>query len=62
MSVSAAYIVGPLVGGKLADPPSFHGSTMRRRSGRFALLVITTVSTAGFLGRPTDPRPQIGEL
>ena len=47
MSVSAAYIVGPLIGGKLADPkivPWFNYATPFWAV--FVLLMITTLSTA----------------
>jgi DHA1 family tetracycline resistance protein-like MFS transporter len=47
MSVSAAYIIGPLVGGKLADPeivPWFNDATPF--AAVLLLLVITTAATA----------------
>ncbi len=55
MSVSAAYIAGPLVGGKLADPslvPWFNYATPFWMA--FLLLAITTVATAA-LFRETNP-------
>ncbi len=55
MSVSLAYIVGPLVGGKLADPqlaPWFSYATPFWCV--FALLVVTAVATAVFF-RETNP-------
>ncbi len=55
MSVSAAYIVGPLVGGKLADPelvPWFNDATPFWAV--LLLLVITTAATA-VLFRETNP-------
>jgi len=55
MSVSAAYIVGPLVGGKLADPtlvPWFNYATPFWMA--FILLVLTTLATAVFF-RETHP-------
>ncbi len=58
MSVSSAYIVGPLVGGKLADPaivPWFNYATPFW--GAFFLLVLITVATTGFF-RETHPAGQ----
>jgi MFS family permease len=55
MSVSAAYIIGPLVGGKLADPklvPWFNDATPF--GPVLLLLVITTAATAA-LFRETNP-------
>ena len=55
MSVSAAYIVGPLVGGKLADPallPWFNYATPFWMA--FLLLALTTAATA-VLFRETHP-------
>ena len=55
MSVSAAYIVGPLVGGKLADPqlvPWFSYATPFWMA--FGLLALTTIANAIFF-RETHP-------
>jgi MFS family permease len=55
MSVSLAYIIGPLVGGKLADPtlvPWFSDATPFEAV--LLLLVITTIATAA-LFRETNP-------
>jgi MFS family permease len=55
MTVSAAYIIGPLVGGKLADPklvPWFNDATPF--GAVLLLLVITTAATAA-LFRETNP-------
>ncbi|HKV56428.1 MAG TPA: MFS transporter [Candidatus Binataceae bacterium] len=56
MSVSAAYIVGPLVGGKLADPqivPWFNYATPFWAV--FVLLVLTALSTAAIYHETRTP-------
>ena len=58
MSVSAAYIIGPLVGGKLADPgivPWFNYATPFWTV--FFLLVLTTAATAAFFRETHPPVP-----
>ncbi len=62
MSVSAAYIIGPLVGGKLADPqlvPWFSYATPFWMV--FLLLIATTAATAIFFRetRPPDERTAV---
>jgi DHA1 family tetracycline resistance protein-like MFS transporter len=61
MSVSSAYIVGPLVGGKLADPAlvSWFNDSTPFWTVCF-LLVITTAATAVFFHETHTPGPNHG--
>jgi len=56
MSASTAYVVGPLVGGKLADPNLVHWFSYATPFWAvFVLLVLTTAATAIFFSETNPP-------
>lgn len=55
MSVSAAYIIGPLVGGKLADPELVRWFNDATPFGAVLLLLVITTAATAVLLRETHP-------